>query len=150
MSADERPVLFTVGHSDRSGQELVALLKAAAIELVIDVRSHPWSRRYPWHGRGEMEKLLREAGIGYRWLGATLGGLRPDGYQAHRLTEFYRRGLEELAQLARQRRAAILCAEREPWNCHRRYIADDAMRRGLVVRHIIDEDSLVPHQAPLL
>jgi len=150
MSADERPVLFTVGHSDRSGQELIALLKAAGVELVIDVRSHPWSRRYPWHGRSEMEKLLREAGIDYLWLGAMLGGQRPDGYQQHRLSDCYRRGLEELADLARERRAAILCAEREPWRCHRRYIADDAMRLGLTVRHIIDEDALLPHQAPLL
>lgn len=150
MAADDHPVLFTVGHSDRSGQELVELLRAAGVRVVVDVRSHPWSRRHPWHGRTEMEKLLRESGIEYRWLGATLGGHRPDGYATHRDTETYRRGLEELLQLARLRTAALLCAEREPWHCHRRFIADDAMRRGFIVRHILDEQTLVPHQKPLL
>ncbi|UCF67434.1 MAG: DUF488 domain-containing protein [Acidobacteriota bacterium] len=139
-----------MGHSDRSGEQLVELLRAARIELLVDVRSHPWSRRHPWHGCAEMEKRLREAGIESRWMGATLRGMRPDGYAAHQQTDAYKQGLAQLMGLARVHRAAILCAERDPWNCHRRHIADDLMRHGIIVKHLLDPEHEIAHQGPLL
>ncbi|MDQ7087371.1 MAG: DUF488 family protein [Acidobacteriota bacterium] len=85
-------IVWTVGHSSRSAEQLVALLTEAGIAAVADVRSSPWSRRHPWHGRDEMERILAAAAIAYHWLGAALGGLRDEGYAAHRLTDVYQEG----------------------------------------------------------
>jgi len=134
------PLVVTVGHSDRSARELLYLLRGQGVTLVADVRSAPWSRRHPQHSRPSLERSLGEAGIGYAWLGATLGGLREEGYGAWRETAEYRRGLEELVALARRETVAVLCAERDPAHCHRRFIAEDLQQRGLRVRHVLGPD----------
>ncbi|GAB4223068.1 MAG: DUF488 domain-containing protein [Acidobacteriota bacterium] len=145
-----RPVVCTVGHSDRSAEELDALLEAAGITHVVDVRSAPWSRRFPWHGKDELERRVRRSGREYLWLGAALGGLRPEGYTAHQASDLYRRGLDQVIALARLGRPALLCAERDPAHCHRRFIADDLVRAGIVVRHLVDPGHELFHQIPLL
>ncbi|MDH3284053.1 MAG: DUF488 domain-containing protein [Acidobacteriota bacterium] len=143
-------LVWTVGHSDRRPEELVALLASHGIARVVDVRSHPWSRRHPWHGRTELERSVRDGGIRYTWLGAALGGMRPEGFRAHQRSDAYQRGLEELIRLAREDVSAVLCAERDPSHCHRRFIADDLARSGLVVRHLLGPDEIVPHQPSFL
>ena len=141
--------IWTVGHSSRSPEQLVALLAEAGIAAVADVRSSPWSRRHPWHGRDEMERILAEAGIAYHWLGAALGGLRDEGYAAHRLTDVYQEGIDRLIALAADQPTALLCAEADPRSCHRKFIADDLSRRGLLVRHLLGPGESVPHQPAL-
>ena len=141
MAAAERgeggpPLVVTVGHSDRTTEELLALLREHGVRLVADVRSAPWSRRHPQHSRPALEGALADAGIGYAWLGASLGDLREEGYEAWRKTEEYRRGLARLVALAREGTVAVLCAERDPAHCHRRFIAADLQARGLRVRHV--------------
>ncbi len=140
--------IWTVGHSSRSAEALVMLLREAGIELVVDVRSSPWSRRHPWHGRDELEKSLKAAGISYRWLGHVLGGLREEGYDAYRQSAEYAAGLDELIRLSEQR-TAIACAERDYRKCHRHYIADDLVARGLRVWHLLDPGQITPHQMTL-
>lgn len=144
------PVIYTLGHSDRSAEAFLALLRKAEVAHVADVRSAPWSRRHPWHAKPELEASCRAAGLDYTWLGPQLGGLREEGYQRHQQSESYREGLEMLIELARGARAALVCAEREPAHCHRRLIADDLVRRGFIVRHMVEEDLVLPHQIPLL
>jgi uncharacterized protein (DUF488 family) len=144
------PVVWTVGHSDRTAEDLVALLRDAGIRRVVDVRASPFSRRHPWHARPELERRCAAAGLGYSWLGAGLGGLRPEGYDAHRDSDSYARALAELDTLARAEPSVVLCAEKDPANCHRRFIADDLVRRGFEVRHLIAAGHVLPHQPPLL
>lgn len=141
--------LWTVGHSDRPPEELLALLQDAGIQLVADVRLAPWSRRHPWHSRAELERRLAAAGIEYLWLGAGLGGLRPEGYETHQNSEAYREALAELVAVARRRRTAVLCAEKEPGRCHRQFIAEDLVQKGFTVWHLIDPGQICPHQGPL-
>ena len=138
--------IWTIGHSDRSKDALSALLQEYEIDRVVDVRSSPWSRRHPWHGRSEMESALREISISYSWLGAGLGGLRRGDYLAHQKSESYREAIEQVLAAMEHERVAILCAEREPWGCHRRHIADDLVRRGISVLHIITPGQVAAHQ----
>jgi uncharacterized protein (DUF488 family) len=97
-----------------------------------------------------MELWLERAGIGYTWLGGQLGGMLPDGFQAHRASEAYAAGIEELARIGRDESVAVLCAEKDPAHCHRRFIADDLARLGFAVRHLIDEGLVAPHQPSLI
>ena len=144
------PVVYTLGHSDRSAEAFLALLESAEVAHVIDVRSAPWSRRHPWHAKPELEASCRAAGLDYTWLGPQLGGLREEGYPQHQQGESYKEGLEALVGLASASRVALVCAEREPAHCHRRFIADDLVRRGFIVRHMVEENLVLAHQIPLL
>lgn len=141
--------VWTAGHSSRSAEEFVELLRGAGIERIIDVRSSPWSRRHPWHGRTEMERSLEGAGLEYVWLGAQLGGLEQQDYPSYQKGDSYRAGFERLLELARERPTAVICAEADPRHCHRRFIADDLTRNGFVVWHLIDDGSAAPHQPGL-
>jgi len=137
--ADDRPVIFTAGTSNRSWPDFVEVLKAYDIQAVADVRSFPTSRLDHFR-RAHMEEHLPRAGIQYHHLGLRLGGLRGGGYEAHVQTESFARGLEELEALARDWLTAIVCAERLPWKCHRRHIARQLAERGWRVIHIIERD----------
>jgi uncharacterized protein (DUF488 family) len=145
-------IIYTIGHSTRTVDDLIALLREAAVELVVDVRSIPRSRRNPQFNGDALPAALAAAGIGYRHLPA-LGGRRgraetpsPNGfwqsagfrnYADYALTEGFRRGLEALLALARERTCAIMCAEALWWRCHRRIIADYLVAREVAVRHIL-------------
>ena len=145
---------FTVGHSTRSAEEFVALLRENGVELLVDVRRHPGSRRHPQFNREELEETLADAGIDYRH-DDRLGGRRRPGpgespnrawesesfraYADHLLSDAGQRALDQLEAEARERRVAAMCAEAVPWRCHRQIIADHLVARGLEVRHILDE-----------
>ena len=146
--------LYTVGHSNRSLEELLALLREAGIGAVADVRRFPASRRLPWFNREPLAAALGEAGIEYRWLEA-LGGRRPPlppgespngalrdegfrGYADHMLGDGFRGGLEELLALAGRLPTAILCAEALWWRCHRRLVADRLACSGEEVIHLLE------------
>lgn len=97
----------------------------------------------------EMEGSLAAAGIGYRWLGSALGGFPDAGFDAHRQSDPYREGLDEVLRLATRQRTAIMCAERDFRHCHRQFIAEDLAQRGAIVRHLVDPGVIEPHQSPL-
>ena len=151
--------VWTIGHSTRTIEELLAVLAAHEIEAVADVRRFPGSRRLPQFGAATLEASLRGAGSSYRWIGALGGRRRPDpaspndawendafrGYADHTASEEFAEGLLELLVVASELRTAVMCAELLWWRCHRRIIADVLVSRGYEVRHIRDAGAAEPH-----
>lgn len=160
----ELPVVYSVGHSTRSAEELVALLRGAGVALLADVRRFPGSRRHPQHGRDALERTLADAGLGYLWLGETLGGrvqpvlpVEESPNRAWSVAAFrhyadamalptFQEGFAELMRLARQTPTAVMCAERLWWRCHRRLLADLLHVRGFRVVHLLDPDERSEHE----
>jgi uncharacterized protein (DUF488 family) len=145
-----RPRVFTIGHSTRPLEEFVALLRGHGVEVLVDVRHFPGSRRYPHFGKEALERGLEEAGIGYVHL-PELGGRRKAradsrntawrneafrGYADYMETAGFEGGLARLEAIARERPAAMMCAEAVWWRCHRGLIADAMKARGWEVLHI--------------
>lgn len=129
--------LYTVGHSTRSLDELVDLLRDYGITQLVDVRHYPMSRRNPQFNRDRLEKDLPERGIAYVWEGETLGGFRKGGYDAYMATPAFAQGLARLEALAHRRPTVIMCAEIVWFRCHRRFIARQMAARGYRVTHIV-------------
>ncbi len=146
--------IWSIGHSNRSADDLCATLQAAGVQQVADVRRVPASRRHPQHARAALERGLVAAGIRYAWLGASLGGrmparLAPEASPNRAWSEPAFRnfadaletpelqaGLAELEALARSAPTAFLCAERDFADCHRRIVADALYLRGWRVLHV--------------
>ena len=155
-----RETIWTVGHSTRPIEELLAILAAYRIELVADVRRFPGSRRLPQYGTEALEASLAASGIAYRWLPSLGGRRRPEptsvnlgwrhpafrGYADHVATEEFAEGLVELLTLAEGMRTAVMCAEVLWWRCHRRVIADVLASLGVPVVHIRDAAASEPHR----
>ena len=162
LSVPVNPV-FTIGHSTRSIDAFASLLRAAGVDLCVDVRSIPRSRTNPQFNRENLPDSLSAVGIGYRHLGA-LGGLRgrraddvpsPNGlwrnaafrnYADYAMTPPFRAGLDDLLALARRQHCAIMCAEAVWWRCHRRIIADYLLAAGVPVAHIMAPHAIEPAQ----
>lgn len=136
------PRIYTVGTSTRTAAELLQALAAFGVRTVADVRRFPRSARFPHFGRDALTVLLGEAATAYAWLGDDLGGYRPEGFPAYRETAPFARGLRRLEALGCRQPTAILCAERLPWRCHRRFIATALARRGWEVIHILEPDRI--------
>lgn len=132
--------IYTIGSSTRTWEEFLAVLRAYGIQALVDVRAFPVSRRHPQFTRAHMATALPSAGVGYHWLGESLGGYRRGGYEAHMQTEAFRAGVAALETIARAYPTAFLCAERFPWKCHRRFIAASLERRGWKVLHVLEID----------
>jgi uncharacterized protein (DUF488 family) len=147
--------LFTIGHSTHTVAEFLALLRQHGISAVGDVRSRPYSRQNPHFNREEMERFLRQAGIAYMFLGNELGARSqdPSCYERGRVrydrlarTELFRRGLGRVREGMERCRLALMCAEKEPLECHRTILVSrhlDAL--GVEVRHILADGALEPH-----
>jgi uncharacterized protein (DUF488 family) len=152
--ATSPPTIFTIGHSTRTVAELVGLLRQAAIDVLVDVRSVPRSRTNRQFNADALAAALAADGIGYRHV-AALGGLRgplkngapsPNtlwrneafrNYADYAATDAFCVGLDELVSFAREGRCAIMCAEALWWRCHRRIIADHLLARDIPVVHIM-------------
>ena len=139
--------IFTLGTSNRRWEEFIRLLRAYRIEMVIDVRSFPTSK-FVHFKRESMNPSLAEAGYGYYFLGKELGGYRKGGYEAYTQTLPYLAGMELLERMSSRCRSAVLCAERLPWRCHRRFIGRSLQERGWKVTHIIDEERVWEDRIP--
>jgi uncharacterized protein (DUF488 family) len=129
--------LWSIGSSTLAIEEFIALLKAYGIEQLADVRHYPASR-FEHFRKANLAGSLEAAGISYVWLGESLGGYRKGGYEAYMATEAFKAGLEELMALARQKKTAIMCGEKLPWKCHRRFIGAALAAKGWQIIHIID------------
>jgi len=136
----ERKVIHTIGHSTRSLGEFIAILKGLGVEAVADVRRFPRSRHNPQFNEESLGAALAAEGIEYHWLGGDLGGYRSGGYEVYTKSEGFREGLRKLEGLARRRKTAVMCAEKLWFRCHRRFIADELVRRGWEVWHFIEPD----------
>lgn len=130
--------LYTIGHSTRSLDELVALLQEHGITQLVDVRHFPRSRRNPQVNQEVLARELPARGIAYYWEGETLGGFRSGGYQAYTSTPAFGQGIARLEQLVKQAPTAIMCAEIVWFRCHRRFIAREMAARGYRVTHIVN------------
>jgi uncharacterized protein (DUF488 family) len=154
--------LFTIGHSTHALDAFVTLLREHGIEVLVDVRAYPGSRRYPHFGGEALAAELPERGIEYRHLRA-LGGRRsarpdsPNGgwdndafraYADHALTPEFGTAFQELRALAADRAVAVMCAEGLWWRCHRRLIADRLAVAGWTVCHIGPDGRLAVHELP--
>jgi uncharacterized protein (DUF488 family) len=144
-------VIFTIGHSTRSLDEFIQLLRLNKIERVIDIRAIPTSRRHPQFASEALGTALRRAAIGYTHL-RSLGGFRrarPDsanlgwrnksfrGFADYMETPEFEAGLASVVKLAEAKPSALMCAERVPWRCHRSLVADALLVRGLRVEEIV-------------
>ena len=147
-------VIYTIGHSTRSLDELIAALSGHGITTLVDVRSFPMSRRLPHFNRESLESELPKHGINYIWM-KELGGrrkkirndspnlaLRNDSfrnYADYMMTDEFAQGVERLLQAAEQGKTAYMCAERVYFQCHRMLISDYLTAHGHTVLHIDDE-----------
>ena len=143
--------ILTVGHSTRTIDEFLGLMKAHEVETVVDVRTVPRSRHNSQFNRDTLPASLKANGIDYVHM-AGLGGLRHArkdslnmgwrnasfrGFADYMQTEEFKASLQELIELSKAARIAIMCAEAVPWRCHRSLIADALAVRGVEVEHII-------------
>lgn len=170
MAEHNSPVVFTIGHSNQTTEEFLELLRQHQIDVVVDVRSSPFSRFVPQFNKRELQAVVREAGFQYVYLGRELGG-RPDsdsdlideeGHAIYGLiaeTDEFLTGIRRLREGISRYRVAMMCSEEDPTDCHRRLLISRVLilDHGIDVRHIrgdgrIDsEDSLskMPYDAPI-
>jgi uncharacterized protein (DUF488 family) len=155
-----QPTVYTVGHSTRSLDELIALLKQHGVRAVADVRRFPKSRKYPHFNDEALAMSLPAAGFRYLPLPA-LGGRRRAmldsvntgwrnesfrGYADYMQTPAFEAGVSQLSALAAQTPTAMMCAEAVPWRCHRSLIADAMLARGWEVLDIVGGSAPTPHK----
>ncbi len=143
--------LYTVGHSNRKLEELMALLKSASIDTLVDVRAQPRSQRHPQFNESALRAACENAGMIYHWAGRQLGGMRVPradsphvtlekgrrGFADYMGTDAFKQGAMQLQQWAARGVCAILCAERDPMQCHRALIADYLSLQTVRVVHLI-------------
>ncbi len=137
--------VFTIGHSTRPLEELIALLRHYRIERLVDIRHFPTSRHNPQFNKATLEQSLPDHGIEYLWL-QRLGGYRSGGYVAYMETEDFRSGIRELEALASEKRTAYMCAEVKWYRCHRRRVSDVLEDHGWTVYHLITQTRAERHR----
>jgi len=153
--------LYTIGHSTRTLEELIAALRGHSIQTLVDIRSFPASRRLPHFNRESLEKPLPEAGVKYVWM-KELGGrrkkIRDDSpnialrspsfrnYADYMLTVEFQRAIADLITMAEHSRTAYMCAERVYFRCHRMLVSDWLLAHGHEVLHIDNTRPAQPHK----
>lgn len=153
--------LYTIGHSTRSLDELIAVLQHHSIQTLVDIRAFPVSRRLPHFNRESLEAGLAAAGIRYVWIKA-LGGYRKKtredspntslrnasfrNYADYMLTPEFEAAAQELVRLAEESRTAYMCAERVWFHCHRMLVSDWLVAHGHTVLHIDGDAAPKSHE----
>jgi uncharacterized protein (DUF488 family) len=152
-------IIWTIGHSTRTVQEFIDLLRQQRIEILTDVRHFPGSRHNPQFSKAALSDTLATAGIRYEHL-VELGGRRPirrdspnvawrnasfRGYADYMETPAFRDGVDRLLEIGRAGRTAIMCAEAVWWRCHRSMIADYLKAIGVRVLHILSLNKVEEH-----
>jgi uncharacterized protein (DUF488 family) len=133
--------IYTLGTGRRSEEDFIEILLSYNIEALIDVRSLPRSK-LPVFRKENLENLLRREGIEYHFLGRELGGFRKGGYTAYIITDDFNKGIDLLESIAAVKTSVIVCAERFPWKCHRKWISRELHKRGWELDHIIEKGKL--------
>jgi uncharacterized protein (DUF488 family) len=157
VSAMQSFDLFSIGHSNIAIERFVGMLRAAAVTAIADVRSTPASRRFPWFSGTALAARLAPEGVVYEPCGNSLGGrprdakLYRDGvadYEAMAAQPEFQDGIKQLLGLAARHRVCIMCAEREPLDCHRcLLVARSLADRGVTTGHILHDGTIEPHRA---
>ncbi len=159
-----QPIIYTIGHSTRTQQELIDLLRHYNVNALIDIRAIPYSGYNPQFNRETLMKVMPETGIRYEHL-QEVGGKRPSqevmaaakscsersrGFAGHMQTEEFKQGINHIVDLANTGETlALMCAESEPSHCHRFWVADALNDRGATIRHIITDNDVREHPANL-
>jgi uncharacterized protein (DUF488 family) len=154
-------MIYTVGHSNHPIERFLVLLQPHGITAVADVRSTPYSRFNPQFRREKLQAALASVGIQYVFLGEELGARSRDpacydgegrvSYAKLATTELFRKGIARLRSGMTDHRISLMCAEREPLECHRTIlVARELVREGVAVTHILGDGSLEPHEHALL
>jgi uncharacterized protein (DUF488 family) len=153
--------LYTIGHSTRTFEEFLEVLRAQAIQTVVDIRSFPMSRRLPHFNRESLLTALPDAGIAYIWnqdLGGRRKKIRDDSphlairspsfrnYADYMLTPQFEDAIAALLKLADQSRTACMCAEKLYFNCHRMMVSDWLVAHGHAILHLDGTGPAKPHQ----
>jgi uncharacterized protein (DUF488 family) len=155
MTESGHNILYTIGHSNHTIEKFVDLLKQHKIEVVADVRSAPYSRYCPQFNKDILAARLEAAGVGYMFLGKELGG-RPDDpccYENGRVNfqlvaerKEFREGLQRLLAEALKYRVAIMCAEKDPLDCHRTILVCRSLKgESIQIKHILGDGGIEDH-----
>jgi uncharacterized protein (DUF488 family) len=149
--------LLSIGHSNIAAERFVALLRDVGVDTIADVRSTPFSRRFPWFSGKTLAATLSQHGMTYLAYGDALGGrprdavLYRDGvadYEAMARQPDFQIGLDRLVADAARSHVCLMCAEREPLDCHRcLLVARSLAERGLTIGHILHDGTVEPHAA---
>jgi uncharacterized protein (DUF488 family) len=157
MSRNTAFPVFTIGHSLHGDDRFLSLLVRHSIDILLDVRSSPFSRRAPHFNRPSIKGRLANVGIVYSFAGRTLGG-RPDdeslyeqgrvSYERMAVTRSFVAGVRRIAVAARSNRVALMCAESDPIECHRFLLIGRALQeKSVEVSHILPNGELEAHAA---
>ena len=167
MSDQNQITIYTIGHSNVEASNIVDLLLEFDIRILVDVRSSPYSQYVPQFNRETFEHTLSLSGIEYKYAGDFLGGRPkdpscykggqiPEGkadylhlvdYPAVMTKDFFQKGIERLLEIGREKRAAVLCSEEDPAQCHRHHlIGRYLVGQGIVVLHIRGDGKTVKDQ----
>ncbi len=152
-------IIYTIGHSTRSLDDFLAILRHYNINEVVDIRTIPKSRHNPQYNKDSLAHFLRNHHIGYRHE-KDLGGLRHThknsinmawenasfrGFADYMQTDEFKHGIEKLIKIAKKKNVVIMCAEAVPWRCHRSLIGDALLVRGIKVEDIFNIHTTKPH-----
>ena len=149
-----KPKLFTIGHSNRSIDEFVELLRLYEVTAIADVRSQPYSRHMPHFNREVLKETLKENGIAYVFMGEELGARRNElccyidrqaKYELIEATPAFQSGLARIRKGASVHLVAMLCAEKDPITCHRTILVAKALRTECDIQHIVSAGHLESH-----
>lgn len=151
--------VLTIGHSTLSIESFVAALRQHGVTAVADVRSAPYSRFNPQFNRESLADALRHAGIKYVFLGHELGARSKDPscyengrvqYRSLARTSTFQEGIERVVRGAHEYRIALMCAEKEPLECHRTLLVARVLaERGVTIKHILSDGRVEPHEATM-
>jgi uncharacterized protein (DUF488 family) len=140
----------TIGHSNHAIERFVALLEAAGVEAVVDIRSIPYSRRFPQFARERLSRSLAGHGILYRYEGAALGGKPRTGedYESLAVRPDFAEALSRLIAGAADTTLCLMCAEKDPLDCHRTVLVSRRLaERGVAIDHLLADGGLRAHEA---
>lgn len=156
---DNEIKLFTIGHSDRSMEDFLSLLKQHDIQNLVDIRAYPHSSRFPYFSEDSLREKLSSS-INYHWAGRRLGGMRKPkkqtshpaltrdsfrGFAEYMETSEFEQAVSQLLKLAAKSPTAIMCAEKDALACHRSLISDYLVLNNVSVEHIIDKLTTIIH-----
>jgi uncharacterized protein (DUF488 family) len=147
------PIIYTIGHSNGTTEEFLHLLDLHSIQVIVDVRSSPYSRYASHFSQAPLQKNLREQGLHYIYMGDAIGGVphAPQFYdnEGHVLyakiaaTEAFQNAIERLIVGIRNYRVTLMCGEEPPEGCHRHHLIAKVLRKsGVAVMHIRGDGSL--------
>ena len=151
------PVVLTIGHSNHTLERFLTLLGGAGVEMVVDVRSTPASKRQPQFNKAPLATALHAAGLSYLWLGREIGGrpvdpaLFTDGvadFERMAEAQSFRAAIARVLSEAEWLLLALMCAEKEPLDCHRTLLIGRALtEQGCEVRHILADGRVITQTA---